>query len=258
MELCHYASQTQCHKTATPNVNTSMFHVTCVLLQNIRTSLLQYLLAKYVLWALANFPLQKTNWINYFTSWLIFQLVYRPSPCPNQNFWHEKGGVGLGARNFEIIEDGERVTVCNGVQSHKFVIVTVYSTGTWHALLRWMCVHTVRARARARARDHRTQQCRLACRLVVSNLQNVLMSHPGPALRLVVSNLQNVLMSHPGPALRLVVSNLQSVLTSRPCPALQWIALTWARAHAWYVLHLLRCTNRGTSSSEITNSLDAP
>ena len=31
----------------------------CVLLQNISTSLLKYLLAKYVLWALANIPLQR-------------------------------------------------------------------------------------------------------------------------------------------------------------------------------------------------------
>jgi len=42
----------------------------------------------------------------------------------------------LGAPNFEIKEDGERVTVCSGGQSHKFVTVTVDSTGTWHALLR--------------------------------------------------------------------------------------------------------------------------
>ena len=128
------------------------------------------------------------------------------------------GGGGLGARNFEIIEEGERVTVCSGVQSHKFVIVTVDSTGTWHALLRWMCVHTIRTRAHAR--DHLTQHCRLAYRLVVSNLQ--------------------------------------SVLLSDTCPAFRWIALAWARAHAWYVLHLLRCANRGMRSSQITSSLNAP
>jgi len=55
----------QCHKTATPNINTSMPYITCVLLQNISTSLLQYLLAKYVLWALANFSLQKREQIEF-------------------------------------------------------------------------------------------------------------------------------------------------------------------------------------------------
>jgi hypothetical protein len=55
----------QCHKTATPNINTSMPYITCVLFQNISTSLLQYLLAKYVLWALAKFPLQKRKRIEF-------------------------------------------------------------------------------------------------------------------------------------------------------------------------------------------------
>ena len=125
-------------------------------------------------------------------------------------------GGGLGAPNFEILEDGERVTVCSGEQNHKFVIVIVESTGTRHALLRWMCIHTTRARAR----DHRTVQCRLAYRLVVSNLQSVFLRHP--------------------------------------CPALRWIAVAWAQAHPWYVLYLLRCTKRGTKSSQTTSSLDAP
>ena len=84
--------------------------------------------------------------------------------------------------------------------------------------LRWIRVHTIRDCPRAR--DHRTQHCRLTYRLVVSNLQSVLLSHPRPALR--------------------------------------WIVLTWARTHAWYILHLLRCTNRGTRSSQITSSLNAP
>jgi len=117
MEHYHYASQIQCHKTATPNVNTSLLYVTYVLLQNISTTLLQYLLAKYVLWALANFPLQRSEQTEFiilhrglsFSSYTVLPLAL------TRIYDTRRWGGGLRARNFAIIEDGERVTVCSGV-----------------------------------------------------------------------------------------------------------------------------------------------